>query len=360
MPDRITNAVLAEIVGIATDAIICIDETQHITFFNDGAAAIFGYGREEIIGQRIEVLIPERFRGAHEGHVKEFGRSGVKARRMGERREIAGVRKSGEEFPAEAAISQLNHDGVVVYAVVLRDITPRKRFEEAIQRGLQARSDMIGIVSHDLRNPAAAVKMLAAAILREHAGAVPENLQQNVALIRNAAEEMESLISDLLDVTRLEAGSLRVELLPVAPDDLVRDSIRTLAPLANAKSLELITELDESAPPVLADAARIHQTLSNLIGNAIKFTPSGGRISVRTRSLPLAVEFSVADSGPGISSDQLPHIFERYWQSRRTERHGAGLGLPIAKGIVEAHGGTLSARSEPGKGTMLIFTLPHA
>src|SRR4051812_7211090 len=187
MPDRITPLVLAEIVGIAADAIICIDESQKITFFNHGAENIFGYTRDEIIGQRIEVLIPQRFRGNHESQVHEFGRSGVKARRMGERREISALRKNGEEFPAEAAIAQLHQDNLTVYAVVLRDVTQRKRYEEEINRGLQLRDDMVGIVSHDLRNPVAAVKMLAGAALRDANEAHPEDLRAHLALIRTAS-----------------------------------------------------------------------------------------------------------------------------------------------------------------------------
>src|SRR6478672_2035688 len=129
MPERITHDILAEIVEIAADAVICMDAFQRITFFNKGAEAIFGYTPEEIIGQRIETLIPERYRANHPRQVAEFGRSKVKSRRMGERREIAGLRKSGEEFPAEAAISQVHNGDDVIYAVVLRDVTIRKRFE---------------------------------------------------------------------------------------------------------------------------------------------------------------------------------------------------------------------------------------
>lgn len=130
MTDPITNEVLAEIVGIAADAIICMDAAQRVTFFNNGAEKIFGWTAEEMIGQRIESLIPERYRARHEEQVAAFGRSGVKARRMGERREIAGVRKSGEEFPAEAAISQVHQAGVTIYAVVLRDVTVRRCYQE--------------------------------------------------------------------------------------------------------------------------------------------------------------------------------------------------------------------------------------
>lgn len=360
MPDRITPLVLAEIVGIAADAIICVDEAQRITFFNHGAESIFGYSRDEIVGERIEVLIPDRFRGEHESHVHEFGRSGVTARRMGERREISGLRKGGEEFPAEAAIAQLHHDNMTVYAVVLRDVTQRKRFEQEIQRAIQVRDDMVGIVSHDLRNPVAAVKMLASVILRDAGSDAHPEMRGNVEMICTAAEQMDTLISDLLDITRLEAGRLRVHLDPVASDDLVGEAIGTLLPLARQRSLEIITDFDQAAGDVLADRARIHQVLSNLIGNSLKFTPAGGTIIVGTRALHDSVEFSVTDTGAGISEAQLPHIFERYWQSRRTERYGAGLGLPIAKGIIDAHQGSLRAESEQGKGTKMTFTLNRA
>jgi PAS domain S-box-containing protein len=359
MPDRVTTAILAEVVGIAADAIICIDEKQKVIFFNEGAEKIFGYARDEIIGSRIERLIPERFRPHHEAHVHEFGESSVKSRRMGERREIAALRRNGEEFPAEAAISQIHHDELTVYAVALRDVTQRKRFEEAIQRGIQLRDDMVGIVSHDLRNPVAAVKMLASALMGQSTALANEGREQ-IALIKTAAEQMETLISDLLDITRLEAGRLRVEAHEIDPNELVRDALRTLEPIANEKAITLTTNLDESAPFVLADADRIQQVLSNLVGNAIKFTPEGGRVTVSTKTLDLTVQFSVSDTGRGIPEEQLPFIFERYWQSRRTERHGAGLGLPIAKGIIEAHDGVLRAESTPGQGATLIFTLPKA
>ncbi|MDQ6718076.1 MAG: HAMP domain-containing histidine kinase, partial [Gemmatimonadota bacterium] len=244
--------------------------------------------------------------------------------------------------------------------VVLRDVTQRKRFEEEIRRGMQLRDDMVGIVSHDLRNPVAAVKMLAGAILRDSGSGESDDLRHNLELIRTAAVQMETLISDLLDVTRLEAGRLAVHPEPVAANLLVGKAIETLLPLAEEKGISVETRLDASAGDVLADEPRIHQVLANLIGNAIKFTPSGGCITVSTRVLEDSVEFCVEDTGPGIAADQLPHIFERYWQSRRTERHGAGLGLPIAKGIIEAHNGTIRAESEAGGGARMYFTLGRA
>ena len=530
MPDRITHDILAEIVEIAADAVICMDAFQRITFFNKGAEAIFGYTPEEIIGQRIETLIPERYRSTHPRHVAEFGRSGVNARRMGERREIAGVRKNGEEFPAEAAIAQVHQGDNVVYSVVLRDVTVRKRYEQrqqflaaageklassfgssetltqvarlavpaiadgcilenrvanrflagsaahvdpdieelldeigtdgarvppkshplteilgkpspvllqsnaaarlldasanpaymkavramnpqsalflplvardqligvltlfrskrgfdgddlgfaedlarlaalaldnarlhdAVRASLRARDEMVGVVSHDLRNPVAAVKMLSRTLL-----GTPENggtqAHESLELIAQAAEQMDALIRDLLDVDRLDAGKLSISTAPVDPSALLVESLQTLRPLVDEKDIALDLQIETSLPNVMADRERVQQILSNLVGNAIKFSPTGSKIAVTARRDPEGVVISVLDNGRGITPEQLPRVFDRYWQSSRTDRQGAGLGLAIAKGIVETHGGRIWIDSKPGEGTTASFTLPLA
>lgn len=530
MPDRITHDILAEIVEIAADAVICMDAFQRITFFNKGAEAIFGWQRDEIVGQRIETLIPERFRANHPRQVAEFGRSKVKARRMGERREIAGLRKNGEEFAAEAAISQVHDGDDVIYAVVLRDVSVRKRFEQrkqflaeageklaasfgstetltqvarlaipsiadgcilenrvangfaadaaahvdpaieeildalslagprippkghplteilqrsapvllqsnatsrlldvssmpaymkavramrpesalfvplvardqligaltlfrsrggfdgddlgfaedlarlaalaldnarlhdAVRASLRARDEMMGVVSHDLRNPVAAVKMLSRTLLRS-----PDNVEtqehEKLELISQAAEQMDALIRDLLDVNRLDTGKLSISPAPVDPSALLAESLQTLRPLVDEKGIALDLQIETSLPRVMADRERVQQVLSNLVGNAIKFSPAGSKIAVTARSDPEGVVISVLDNGRGITPEQLPRVFDRYWQSSRTDRQGAGLGLAIAKGIVETHGGRIWIDSKPGKGTTASFTLPLA
>ena len=400
MPERITHEILAEIVGIAADAVICMDDFQRITFFNKGAEMIFGWTAEEVIGERVEILMPERYRSNHARQVADFGRSGVTARRMGERREIAGVRKNGEEFPAEAAISQVHQGDNAIYAVVLRDISVRKKFEkrqeflaaageqlastfgsdavleivanlavpaladgcilenriedgyragaachsdpainellkkitrgvrkpppghplmeilrkhapvllqseaakriveassnsayieairamnptsalfmplvardqligvltllrsnrgfdvddlgfaedlgrlaalaldnsqllDAVRSSLRAREEIVGVVSHDLRNPVAAVKMLSRAVLNagDHSSAAS---RENLGLIAEAAEQMDALIRDLLDVARLDVGNLVLSPEPVDPSQLLTEALRSLRPL---------------------------------------------------------------------------------------------------------------------------------
>ncbi|HVT38672.1 MAG TPA: PAS domain-containing sensor histidine kinase [Gemmatimonadaceae bacterium] len=366
MTQQLTDSVLRQTVTIASDAIICIDEAQRITFFNDGAQHIFGYSAEEVVGQPLDLLLPQRFRGAHADHVAGFGRSPVNARTMADRREISGVRKDGTEFPAEAAIAHVQTSEGLAYSVVLRDITERRRIEAVsaqlvrdLQSALAARDEVLGIVSHDLRNPVNAVKMLSSAILRPDAhGDLPPEVKEYASTMVRAAEQMDALIQDLLDVTRIESGRLQIlpQAIPLAT--LVTRTFETLAPLAAEEGVALRSAIPGGLPPVDVDAGRVMQLLSNLVGNAIKYTPQGGSVTLSALRERDVLRVLVADTGVGILADELPRVFDRFWQSKRTNRSGAGLGLTIARGIVRGHGGRIWMESTPGEGTRVYFTLP--
>jgi PAS domain S-box-containing protein len=351
--------------AISADAVIAVDEEQRIIFFNEGAERIFGYTADEVGGHYLAMLLPERFRPTHRGHVHGFGAAHGRARLMGERQEISGLRKNGEEFPAEASIQHMALNGKSVYAAVLRDVSARQRAEEALHQAIRARDDMMGIVSHDLRNPASAVKMLAGSILAESdARALPPDVTERVEVMRQAAMQIDSLIQDLLDVTRIEAGRLTVSPRDVTPKPLVEAALYAMRTLAENSGVSLEAEYLEPLSTVHADPERFTQLLSNLVGNAIKFTAAGGRVTVRVQAHGDGVMVAVADTGEGIAADQLPYVFERFFQgtgapgSPGGARHGAGLGLPISRGIVEAHGGTISIESATGRGTTVRFTLP--
>jgi signal transduction histidine kinase len=233
------------------------------------------------------------------------------------------------------------------------------RLHETLITSLRSREEVLGIVSHDLRNPLAAVKMLSRSCLSPGGNSLMDT-SSSCALILQAAEQMEALIRDLLDVSSLDSGNLRVLPEVLHTSELIAECLKTLQPLLAEKNIALITDIGANLPPVSADRERVQQTLSNLIGNAIKFTQSGGRVVVTAVDTDEFVTISVRDSGSGIATEHLPRVFERYWQSARTERHGAGLGLAIAKGIVDAHGGRIWIESEPGMGTTVFFTLPVA
>jgi len=360
---RLTEFLLADIVAIAADAIICIDSDQNITLFNDGAEQIFGWTADDVMGKPLEMLLPERFRAGHRAHIERFGRSPENARKMGERREIAGVRKNGEEFPAEAAIAKVHMGASVVYSVVLRDITEQVQLHKRLQRAVRARDETVGVVAHDLRNPLSAVKMLSAAIMSgdefEH---LPPERKEQVRLIHQSALQMDRLIQDLLDITRVESGRLAITIEPITTSALLNGALLTLRPLVEQARLELDLRVPSALPKVQADPERIGQVLSNLVGNSIKFTSPGGRIIVTAERDADMVRVSVADTGSGIAPEQLPHVFTRYWEGTPStiRSKGAGLGLPIAKGIIAAHGGRLWVDSEEGKGATFHFTLPVA
>jgi PAS domain S-box-containing protein len=367
----ISDALLAEIVSIAADAIICVNSRYEITFFNDGAQRIFGWTSDEVLGQPLTMLLPERFQRLHNKHIDQFGKASVPARRMGERSVIAGVRKNGEEFPAEAAIAKAHHGVGTVYSVVLRDVTAQRRAEELTTRllaesalALKARDEVLGLVSHDLRNPVNAVKMLAGAILRvgadEEQSPVPPVVREHAEVMLQAASQMDALIQDLLDVTRLEAGKMRLILQSIDATDAVRTVLETLTPESQERGVTLRMETTPGLPKVFADRDRIVQVLSNLVGNSMKYSPSGGSVRVTLGVEGDIVMISVIDTGMGIAADELPYVFDRFWQSKRTNRSGAGLGLAISRGIVNAHGGEMSISSAQGKGTLVRFSLPVA
>jgi PAS domain S-box-containing protein len=363
LPPQLFSGLLA----IAADAVIAVDDEQRIIFFNEGAERVFGWAASEVGGQFLEVLLPERYRHAHRGHVAGFGEAHGRARLMGERQQISGLRKSGEEFAAEAAIQRVEVEGRNVYAAVLRDISARQRAEDALHQAIRSRDEMMGIVSHDLRNPANAVKMLARSILASSAThPLSDQVAEHVAIIQQAAEQIDALIQDLLDVTRLEGGRLMVAPKPTGIAWLVERSVEALRPLAEAGNVALHAEVAPDLPPVSADPDRVIQLLSNIIGNAIKFTPSGGEVRLSVVEHDSSCEFVITDTGEGIDPAHLPHVFDRFYQAaaasdgRPARRHGAGLGLPIARGIVEAHGGQIWMESISGSGTTVRFSLPRS
>lgn len=225
------------------------------------------------------------------------------------------------------------------------------------QRAIRARDEILGIVAHDLRNPLNTVEFAAEIMLRAVDGE-QEKTRSLVQMILRAADRANRLIQDLLDVVRIEGGRLAVERAPCEPGKLLDEALQMMRSGAEKASIELTGVSQPGLPQVEADHDRILQVFSNLVGNAIKFTPAGGRVDLGVARSEDDICFSVADTGPGIAADYLPHLFDRFWQARPTDRRGAGLGLAIAKAIVEAHGGRIWAESTPGHGSTFFFTIP--
>ncbi len=229
------------------------------------------------------------------------------------------------------------------------------------QRATTARDDMLAIVSHDLRNPLNTIHM-STAFLLDILGTPGDTtpLVPQLELIRRATSRGNALIQDLLDVSRIESGTLAVEATFTSASALLADAVAELEPLVVSKGLRFEHSWIGPDSEVPADRGRVSQIFSNLVGNATKFTQKSGVVSLTGTRRGTSVEYSVTDSGIGIDPDHLPHLFDRFWKASKGSRSGAGLGLFIVKGIVESHGGTLSVESVPGSGTTFRFTLPGA
>lgn len=233
-------------------------------------------------------------------------------------------------------------------------------FREAAQ-ATAARENLLAVVSHDLRNQLNAILMSVTLLLRRRPASTEDRrAYRNTATIQRAALGMDRLIGDLLDVAAIENGELSLTTEVESAKDLVVSALEQMEEQAAARSLALSYEIVGGPLRVVCDRQRIQQVFANLIGNALKFTPPGGAIRVRVEADATDARFSVTDTGPGVGPAELAHVFDRFWQGSRTTRSGTGLGLTIAKGIVEAHGGTIGLESEPGAGTTVTFTLPLA
>jgi signal transduction histidine kinase len=247
----------------------------------------------------------------------------------------------------------------VAAVVTVAGLTRREqRARAAAESAVQTRDEVVSIVSHDLRNPLSTVQMAAAYLLDSlPADSVRASDRKSLEMIKRAAEGMARMIQDLLDIARLESGNLAVEraTFPLAP--FMDEAATMLRPLAEKQRQRLDVTVADAVDSVCADRDRLLQILSNLVGNAVKFTPPGGTITMAAEAQDGGVRFRVSDTGTGIRPEQVPHLFDRFWQATRADRRGLGLGLPIVKGLVEAHESRIVVASTVGQGTTFSFTI---
>jgi len=347
-------------------AVYTIDTTGVIQNFNRRAAEL--WGREPALGDT-----DERFCGSY----KLFRPDGtfmphpecpmalVVTGALSEVRdaEVIIERPDGSRVTVIVNIRpQKNQRGDVIGAInCFYDITQRKIGEEALRaseaearEATRAREEMLAVVSHDLRSPLSAVAHLVELIAAQD----DERIATNVSMMRRCVDRMQRLVSDLLDMASIDSRSLALEMGVHDVASILRDARDGWKAKAATKGVEVVITVEDDIPAVRCDRDRMVQVLGNLLDNAIRFTEAAGRIEVAARRTDGMVEFSVMDTGAGIEAEHLAHIFDRNWHIAQTGRQGHGLGLAIAKGIVEAHGGTMTVESAIGRGAKFCALLP--
>jgi PAS domain S-box-containing protein len=369
----------------APDGIVEVELDGTIVLLNAAAERMFGYPREELLGQFIEVLVPEYLRQRHHAHRDHYAEHPV-TRPMGIGLELFARRKGGSQFPVEISLSPIRSaQGSRVIAIV-RDITARKQAEAQInamhqeftaeqaaknqqleirnrevERANRLKSEFLASMSHELRTPLHTIIGFADLLAEELKGPLNAEQKRFVGHVQQDSRHLLELINDILDLSKIESGRLELhpELFKAA--DAMAETITGLRPLAERKQIRISETLDRNLT-ISADRLRFKEVLYNLISNAIKFTPEKGQITVESGKLPDGAYFAVADTGIGIDPSELQAIFDKFYQlgsTTRGVREGTGLGLAISKSLVEMHGGRIWVESTPEQGSRFQFLLPH-
>ena len=363
-----------ELLEAAPDAIIEVDREGRIVLLNAATEAIFGYRREELLGQPVESLIPLGARGRHGAHRAAYWANPV-TRPMGFGMILLARRNDGTEFPVEISLSPVKIDDGFRVTAIIRDVTAKQKAEEAIRaanqqlelqnreldRANQLKSEFLASMSHELRTPLHTIIGFTELLEEELEGPLNEKQKRFLNHVHTDSQHLLELINDILDLSKVEAGQMELHPESFDAGGVVADALNGVRPMANTRGVALENRV-ASETIVKADRVRFREILNNLLSNAVKFTPAGGNVWVESLagSGAMAV-FCVADTGVGIAPEDHGAVFDKFRQvgsTTRGVREGTGLGLAIVKSFVEMHGGMISLESAPGEGSRFSFTVP--
>jgi PAS domain S-box-containing protein len=350
----------------APDAIVIVDGSGQIVLVNSQAVNLFGYRREELLGKPIEMLVPSRLHARHVHHRTHFF-SDPNVRPMGAGADLYGQRKNGSEFPVEISLSPLETEEGTLVSSAIRDITDRKRFEQTLQeknveleQASQAKDRFLATMSHELRTPLNAIIGFTGTLLMRLPGPLTPDQEKQLRTVQTSAKHLLALINDLLDLAKVEAGKVDLNLQPTSCQSVLEEVVSALQLQAEAKGLDLTTTLPREPVIVRTDRRALSQIVLNLANNAIKFTERGSVHLSLGFEEGGTVAIRVTDTGIGIRPDDQAALFEAFSQldSGARRREGTGLGLHLSRKLADLLGGRIVFQSEHGKGSAFVLLLP--
>ncbi len=348
-----------KLIDTIPDAIVIVNQKGEIKHINSQTKKMFGYSSEELIGKTVEILMPERFSKKHVQHRTEYT-TNPKRRSMGSGFDLFGKHKYGNEFPIDIMLAPIETEKERLTISVIRDITDRKEKEEEAKKRARQLEDLVSALAHDLKTPLFAAKSTLNHLLDGHFGQLSKEQKEIHTLLIQNNETSLRLVTSLLSVFKYESKSYKLLLELVEIIELINKAICTVKTMIDEKNIRL--KISDTSFKFICDPLELERVIVNLLTNSIKHTPQRGLIEIKTlKNEDGKVTISIEDNGNGISSDDLPNIFERFWQSRKSSSTscGTGLGLYLCRQIIEAHGGKISAKSEIGKGTKITFEIPE-
>jgi PAS domain S-box-containing protein len=363
-----------ELLEAAPDAIIEVDREGRIVLLNAAAEAMFGYPREELLGEPVEKLIPEGTRRRHNAHRAAYWANPV-TRPMGFGMILLARRSDGSEFPVEISLSPVKIDDGFRVTAIIRDVTAKQKAEEEVRaanqqlelqnreldRANRLKSEFLASMSHELRTPLHTIIGFTELLAEELEGPLNEKQKRFLGHVHQDSQHLLELINDILDLSKVEAGQMELHPESFDAGTVIAEALNGIRPMARARGIAVENRVSGETI-VKADRVRFREILNNLLSNAVKFTPDGGSVGIESGPVSSGMAcFCVSDTGVGIAPEDHAAVFDKFRQvgsTTRGVREGTGLGLAIVKSFVEMHGGTISLESAPGQGSRFSFTVP--